>query len=268
MTAISFSAVGKIYGPTPETALALLTQGLTKADVQARTKNVVALHDVTLDIAVGELFVIMGRSGSGKSTLLRTINRLVEPTHGTVRVIGSNICDLDDTALTQFRKTQVSMVFQHFGLLPHKTALENVAFPLSLQNVPKPERTARAEQWLARVGLAGYRQAYPDQLSSGMRQRVGLARALITEAPILLMDEPFAALDPLTRREMQDEVLRLKAELNKTVVMISHDPMDAARMATRMAVLQDGRLSQVGSPESLREKPATPEVRAFVTAIS
>ncbi len=268
MTAISFSSVSKIYGPTPEAAQHLLTQGLTKAEVQARTQNVVALHDITLDIAVGELFVIMGRSGSGKSTLLRTINRLVAATRGTVRVNDTSIDQLDAAALAQFRKTQVSMVFQHFGLLPHKTALENIAFPLSLQGVPAPERTERAHRWLNRVGLDGFADSLPGQLSSGMCQRIGLARALITEAPILLMDEPFAALDPLTRREMQDEVLRLKAELNKTVVMISHDPVDAARMATRMAVLHDGRLAQVGTLESLRQNPSTREVSAFVAASS
>ena len=267
MNAVSFSAVSKIYGPNPEITWPLLAEGASKAEIQTRTDHVVALHDVTLEIAAGGVFVIMGRSGSGKSTLLRTINRLIKPTQGEVRVNGQNICELDDAKLMQLRKTQISMVFQHFGLLPHKTVLENIAFPLSLQNIPAPERRERAQVWLARVGLTGYGEALPGRLSSGMRQRIGLARALITEAPILLMDEPFAALDPLTRREMQDEVLRLKADLNKTVIMITHDPLDATRMATRMCVLREGRLAQVGSVNELRAQPATAEVHAFVAAM-
>ena len=264
VTAVSLVALSKIYGPKPETIWPLLAEGVPKADIQNRTGHVVALRDVSLDIAVGEVFVVMGRSGSGKSTLLRMLNRLVEPTRGGARINGVNICALDTAALTQFRKTQVSMVFQHFGLLPHKTVLENVAFPLHLQNVAKVERQERASAWVARVGLSGYAHALPGALSSGMQQRIGLARALITEAPLLLMDEPFAALDPLTRREMQDEVLRLKAEFNKTVIMISHDPLEAARMGTKVAVLHEGHMAQVGTFKELTAQPASPEVRAFV----
>jgi glycine betaine/proline transport system ATP-binding protein len=267
MIAVSFSSVGKVYGPKPETVGPGLAEGLSKAEVQARTGHVVALRDVSLDIAAGEVFVIMGRSGSGKSTLLRMINRLAQPTSGVVRVNGVEISALDTPALEQFRKTQVSMVFQHFGLLPHQTVLENIAFPLSLQNVASGQRRARALEWVERVGLAGYGEVLPASLSSGMQQRIGLARALITGASILVMDEPFAALDPLTRREMQAEVLRLKAEFNKTVIMISHDPADAARMATRMGVLHEGRLVQTGTREDLKAHPATPEVEAFVSAI-
>ncbi len=264
VNAVSLVALKKIYGPSPEIIWPLLAEGVSKADIQARTGHVVAVRDVSLDIAAGEVFVVMGRSGSGKSTLLRMLNRLVEPTQGKVCINGANICALDAAALTQFRKTQASMVFQNFGLLPHKSVIENVAFPLHLQTVAKAERLERAATWLARVGLASYANALPGALSSGMQQRIGLARALITEASLLLMDEPFAALDPLTRREMQDEVLQLKADFNKTVIMISHDPLEAARMGTKVAVLHDGCLAQVGTFTELTANPATPEVRAFV----
>jgi glycine betaine/proline transport system ATP-binding protein len=268
MTKVSFSKVGRLYGTKPEAARALLEQGVGKAEVQDRTGCVTALHDVTLEIASGEFFIIMGRSGSGKSTLLRMINRLVEPDAGTVSIDGADVAALNDVQLQDLRRHKVSMVFQHFGLLPHKSVIENVAFPLALQNVPEAEARERAKDWLARVGLAGYAEARPAALSSGMQQRVGLARALITGAPLVLMDEPFAALDPLTRREMQAEVLRLKAELNKTVVMISHDPAEAAVLADRVAVLHESRLAQVGTVDELAARPATPEVAAFAAGLA
>jgi len=263
MSRVSFSAVGKIYGANPEAARAMLDEGASKADVKARTGCVAALHDITMDIASGEFFVVMGRSGSGKSTLLRMINRLVEPDTGTLQIDGENVLAFDAARLLDLRKHRVSMAFQHFGLLPHKSVIENVAFPLHLQGVPKAAALERAQGWLARVGLSAYGGARPDALSSGMKQRVGLARALITNAPLLLMDEPFAALDPLTRREMHDEMRRLKAALGKTVIMISHDPAEAAVLADRIAVLHEGRLAQVGTADELRARPADAEVAAF-----
>ncbi|MSO96712.1 MAG: ATP-binding cassette domain-containing protein [Rhodospirillaceae bacterium] len=264
MTAVRLSAISKIYGPKPEQVWPLLAAGLKKAEILARTGHAVALHEVSLDINPGELFFIMGRSGSGKSTLLRMINRLIEPTTGDVLLDGDSVCTMGATALTQLRKTRVSMVFQHFGLLPHKSVLENVAFPLNLQGTTRSQSNERAAAWLARVGLSGYEKMKPTALSSGMQQRVGLARALITEAPLLLMDEPFAALDPVTRLEMQDEVSRLQAELKKTIILVSHDPVEAARMAQRMAILHEGRLAQIGTYAALTASPANSEVAAFV----
>jgi glycine betaine/proline transport system ATP-binding protein len=264
MSAVSFEGVSKIYGARVGEAAALLAAGLGKAQVLERTGCVAALHDVSLNVAAGEFFVVMGRSGSGKSTLLRAINRLVEPSAGRVRVGGTDVGALSAAQLTHFRKTGVSMVFQHFGLLPHKTVLDNVAFPLILQDVPEAAARERARVWLSRVNLQDYALAMPGALSSGMQQRVGLARALITEAPLLLMDEPFAALDPLTRMDMQDEVLRLKADFKKTVVMISHDPAEAVRLADRVAILHEGRLAQVGTLDELTARPASVDVAAFV----
>jgi len=205
-------------------------------------------------------------SGSGKSTLLRVINRLVDPTQGTVRVMGRDVTAMDGGALLAFRRAAVSMVFQHFGLLPHKSAAENVMFPLRVQGLAAVDARERALRWLDRVGLAGYADARLHQLSGGMKQRVGLARALVTEAPVLLMDEPFAALDPLTRRAMQDELLALQKSLGKTVVLVSHDPAEALRVADRVAVLRGGRLLQAAAPAELLANPADEHVAAFMSA--
>jgi glycine betaine/proline transport system ATP-binding protein len=264
MSRVRLGAVSKIHGPHPDSVWPLLAEGRAKADILARTGHVVALHNVSLEVAPGELFVVMGKSGSGKSTLLRAINRLIEPTRGMIEVDGQDVRALDPRALLKFRQRHTAMVFQNFGLLPHKSALENVAFPLTLQNLAPNHCRRRAETWLARVGLAAYGASSPAALSSGMQQRIGLARALVTEAPLLLMDEPFAALDPVTRRDMQDEVLRLQSELKKTIVMISHDPAEALRLADRVAVLHEGTLAQVGTFKELTTRPATDEVAAFV----
>jgi glycine betaine/proline transport system ATP-binding protein len=266
MSYVVFEGAEKIYGPKPEIARALMHQGLSKTDIRERSGHTVALAGVNLAIEPQAFYVIMGRSGSGKSTLLRAINRLVSLSAGTVRIDGQDPSVLSEPALRAFRQKTVSMVFQNFGLLPHLNVRDNIAFPLSLNGIAAAAAADKAEAWLTRVGLAGYGDGRLGALSSGMRQRVGLARALITETPLLLMDEPFAALDPLTRREMQDDVLRLKAEFNKTVIMISHDPIEAARLATQVAVLRDGRLAQTGTWDQLCGAPADDEVAAFVSA--
>lgn len=266
MSGVIFKGVEKIFGPKPDRARAALREGDAKARVFERTGHSVALSDVNLSIEAGDVCVVMGRSGSGKSTLLRLINRLIEPTGGDVTVLGVDVGTLSQAGLRAFRQSTVSMVFQNFGLMPHLNVRDNIALPLTFKGLPKKEARDKAEPWVARVGLAGYGDTRPSSLSSGMRQRVGLARAFIAETPILLMDEPFAALDPLTRHDMQAELLKLKADFNKTVIMISHDPTEAARMATRVAILHDGRLVQTGTWASVAAHPASDEVAAFVSA--
>jgi glycine betaine/proline transport system ATP-binding protein len=264
MSDIVLERASKIFGSAPEAAWPLLAEGASKAEILARTGQAVALDAVSLRIEAGEIFAVMGPSGSGKSTLLRLVNLLIRPTRGAVMVAGQDLLALNDAALRAFRRATIAMVFQNFGLLPHRTVADNVAFPLELQGMARAPRAARAAAWIERVGLAGYAAALPGELSSGMQQRVGLARALVTEAPILLMDEPLAALDPVTRRDMQDEILRLQADLKKTVVMITHDPAEALRMADRVAVMRDGVVVQVGTTRELTLRPADAGVAAFV----
>lgn len=264
MSEIVLDRVTKIFGPKPESVAGDLAAGASKAEILARTGHHLALHDVSLTVEPGEIVAVMGGSGSGKSTLLRTINHLVQPTSGAVRVRGQNVGELSAEQLRTFRRSTVGMVFQSFGLLPHLDVLNNVAFPLTLAGANESDRNARARRWLDRVGLGGYAKSRPSELSNGMRQRVGLARALISDPPILLMDEPFAALDPVTRRDMQDEVLRLQAELKKSVILVTHDPAEARRMASRVALLRDGRLVQAGTYDDLERNPADQEVAAFV----
>jgi glycine betaine/proline transport system ATP-binding protein len=255
--------VTKVFGDSPQ-ALALLRAGQGKAQVLAATGCSVGLNDVSLDIAAAEIFVIMGLSGSGKSTLVRHINRLVEPTAGEILVDGDNVLKLDEAGLRQFRRRRVSMVFQGFGLLPHRSVIDNVAYGL----VVRGERSAAAREaaatWLSRVGLAGYEHKYPDELSGGMKQRVGLARALACDTGILLMDEAFSALDPLIRAEMQDQLLQLQADLHKTIVFVTHDLDEALRLGHRIAILKDGQLVQVGAPAEILQRPADEYVRRFV----
>ena len=225
-----------------------------------------ALLDASLEIPAGSLFAIMGLSGAGKSTLLRTINRLVTPTAGCVRVGDTDVTSLDDPALRRFRQNVTAMVFQHFGLLPHRNTVDNVAFPLRLQGRKADEARAAAGTWLERLGLAAVAEASPATLSAGMRQRVGLARALITDAPVLLMDEPFSALDPITRRAMQDETKGLQRDLGKTVVLITHDPREAFRIADRIAVIHAGRIVQCATPAQLRAAPADAHVAGLLAS--
>lgn len=262
-TSILFGAAAARHWPAIEKRIA---QGQGKGGIRETTGFTIGLAGISLTITPGEMFVVMGLSGSGKSTLLRLINRLVVPTVGRVLVGDTDIATLSEAETLAFRRQSVSMVFQHFGLLPHRNVVDNVAFPLRVQGCAQPEARRRATAWLERVGLDGYGRAMPAELSSGMQQRVGLARALVTGAPILLMDEPFGALDPLTRRDMQSELKVLQRDLGKTVVLITHDPMEAFALADRIAVLREGRLVQLASPDEMAAAPADEQVSAFVSA--
>ncbi len=226
--------------------------------------QVVAVRDVSFKLKQGEVYVIMGLSGSGKSTLIRCLLRLIEPDYGQVRVKGQDVTAMGLKQLTEFRRTQAAMVFQHYGLLPHRTVLENVAFGLKLQGVKPREREKRALQVLEKVGLLKWTHHYPEHLSGGMQQRVGIARALVQDADLLLLDEPFSGLDPLIRREMQDELLRLQAELHKTMVFVTHDLKEALRLGDRMAVMKQGIFVQEGTPRDIVMNPADEYVQRFV----
>lgn len=227
-------------------------------------ESVVAVRDVSFDVNPGEVFIIMGLSGSGKSTLIRCLIRLVEPSYGTIRINGQDVTALSKKELTEFRRHQVAMVFQHYGLLPHKSVVENVAFGLKLQGVPKNERINRSREVLKTVGLEKWANHYPVALSGGMRQRVGIARALVVESPVLLMDEPFSGLDPLIRREMQDELVRLQEEMQKTIFFVTHDLDEAMRLGDRMAVMRSGSIVQIGKPAEIFANPADDYVARFV----
>ena len=246
----------------------MVRDGALKNEVLKRTGHTVGLRDISLEIVKGEIFVIMGLSGSGKSTLIRHFNRLIEPTEGTIYVGDVDILGLSTKELIEFRRHRMSMVFQRFALLPHRTVLHNIAFGLAMQNVTKLEREAKALDWLNSVGLNGYEDQYPAQLSGGQQQRVGLARALCTDPDILLMDEAFSALDPLIRSELQDQLLKLQKSLKKTVVFITHDLNEAIRIGDRIAILRDGEIVQLGPPEEILSQPADNYVEAFVKDVT
>lgn len=254
----------KVYGPRPERIVDSSDADLPRRELEAKTGNVVAMRDISFDVRPGEVFVVMGLSGSGKSTLIRCLTRLIEPTAGRVRIGPLEVTKAGPDALLRLRRNQVSMVFQHFGLLPHRTLRDNVAFGLEVRGVDKATRHATADEVLALVGLDGLGSSKPDQLSGGMQQRVGLARALATNPDILLFDEPFSALDPLIRRDMQDEVERLQREVRKTMVFITHDLNEALRLGQRIAIMRDGRFVQIGTPEEIVANPADDYVRDFV----
>ena len=268
MGEIAFQSVTKIFGKTPEHALSLLEDGASKEDIRTQTGCTLALENVSLDIPAGQIFAVMGLSGSGKSTLLRLVNRLIEPNSGDVLIDGRSVLALDPDALMRLRRSQVSMVFQSFALFPHKSVEDNVAYGLSLSDLPRNDARSRAQRWIEMVGLGGYGQSFPFELSGGMQQRVGLARALATDPDILLMDEPFSALDPLIRREMQDHLMRLQGELKKTILFITHDLAEAVRLGDRIAILKDGRVMQTGTPKNILKKPANDHVRAFVSTLT
>ncbi len=261
---ISVRGLWKVYGPKAERIVGSPDAELPRSQLEAKTGCVVAMRDIDLDVAPGEVFVVMGLSGSGKSTLVRCLTRLIEPTAGTVMIGDVDVTKADRDQLLEIRRHRVSMVFQHFGLLPHRTLIDNVAFGLEVQRADKRKRRARAEEILELVGLGGLGTRKPDQLSGGMQQRVGLARALATDPEILLFDEPFSALDPLIRRDMQDEVIRLRREVNKTMVFITHDLSEALRLGDRIAIMRDGRFVQVGTPEEVVGAPADEYVANFV----
>ena len=265
---IELSAVTKVFGPRPESVLPLVAQGMGKAEVLEKTGHTVGLRDISLHVEEGETFVVMGLSGSGKSTLLRLLNRLVEPTAGSGRVDGRDMVELGRAELVHFRRHAASMVFQGFALLPHRTVLANVAFGLEARGMKRRARQAEARAWIEAVGLTGYEGSLPGELSGGMRQRVGLARALATGAGILLMDEPFAALDPLIRRDMRDQLAALQKRLGKTIVFITHDLDEALRLGDRVAILNDGEVVQVGTPTDIVLGPADGFVADFVSGVN
>lgn len=265
---IEINGLYKIFGSKEHSILPMLETGKNKKDILAETGHTVGLRDINLDVHQGEIFVIMGLSGSGKSTLIRHFNRLIDPTSGQIKVEGEDIMKLSKEELIEFRRHKMSMVFQNFGLLPHRTVLENVAYGLQIQKVPKKERSEKAVTWLATVGLAGYEEQYPGQLSGGQQQRVGLARALCTDAEILLMDEAFSALDPLIRSEMQGQLLELQEKLKKTIIFITHDLDEALRIGDRIAILNDGVVSQIGTPVDILLNPADDYVEAFVKDVN
>jgi len=258
----------KVFGTDPASILPRVKEGLSKDDILAATGHTVGLKDINLDIHKGDIFVIMGLSGSGKSTLIRHFNRLIEPTDGRITVEGTDVVSLNTKELEQFRRHKMSMVFQHFGLMPHRTVIENVGYGLMVQGMDKVARTEKAREWLDAVGLSGYEAQYPSQLSGGQQQRVGLARALCTDADILLMDEAFSALDPLIRSEMQDQLIELQERLHKTIIFITHDLDEALRIGDTIAILKDGELSQVGPPVDILLHPADAYVEAFVRDVN
>ena len=268
MSYIEIRNIFKIFGPDPQSALKLAKGGSDKDEILAKTGHTVGLHDVSLSIEQGETFVVMGLSGSGKSTLIRHLNRLIDPTAGSISFGGEDILAMDIPTLNAFRRKRLGMVFQRFGLLPHRNVMDNVAYGLEIQGTARKEREAAASKWIERVGLAGYEAKYPDQLSGGMQQRVGLARALATDPEVLLMDEAFSALDPLIRSDMQDELMKLQAELHKTIVFITHDLDEALKIGDRIAILKDGKLVQVGRPEEIVLRPADDYVQAFTRDVN
>ena len=261
---IEIRGLTKLFGKRTDAAQTMLRDGAAKADILKDTGVTVALRDVTLDIPDGQVFVVMGLSGSGKSTLIRHLNRLIEPTSGQILVGDRDILTLDAAALRDYRRRDVSMVFQGFGLLPHLSVLDNVAFGLLARGEPKDSAHDIARQWLKTVSLDGYENARPAELSGGMKQRVGLARALAVDTGIILMDEAFSALDPLIRADMQDLLQDLQRRLHKTVVFVTHDLAEATRIADRIAILRDGQVVQVGTPADILDHPADDYVARFV----
>jgi len=264
---IRAEGVWKVFGPRPERLVGSPDADLPRGELRAKTGCVVAVKDVSIEVWPGEVFVVMGLSGSGKSTLVRTLIRLIEPTAGTIEIVGRDVTAADRGALRDLRRHSVSMVFQHFGLLAHRRVIDNVAFGLEVQGVPKRERHERAQEVLRLVGLEDVANQFPDQLSGGMQQRVGVARAFAADPDVMLYDEPFSALDPLIRRDMQDEVMRLQREIGKTTMFITHDLPEALRLGDRIAIMRDGAIVQIGTPEELVGAPADEYVENFTRDI-
>ena len=260
---LSVEHIFKVFGPNPDQAMAMLRSGADKEQIFSKTGHVVGVFDASFSVRRGEIFVIMGLSGSGKSTMVRLFNRLIEPTSGSIHLNGREITGLSDKDLLDVRRKEMGMVFQSFALMPHMCVLENTAFGLEISGVGEQERYKRAREALAQVGLAGHEHSYPHQLSGGMQQRVGLARALANDPTILLMDEAFSALDPLIRHEMQGELIRLQAEQQRTIIFISHDIEEAIRIGHRIAIMEGGRVVQIGTPQELINQPANDYVRTF-----
>ena len=268
MSKIEINNVYKIFGSNPKSVLPMVKDGATKDEILEKTGHTIGLDNVSLSIEEGETFVCMGLSGSGKSTLIRHINRLIDPTSGEVSVEGTNVMDLDQKQLIEFRRHKMSMVFQRFGLFPHKTVIQNVGYGLEMQGKSDEERNKISMEKIEAVGLTGFENQYPNQLSGGMQQRVGLARALATNTDIMLMDEAFSALDPLIRSDMQKQLLDLQSELKKTIVFITHDLDESLRLGDHIGILNAGKLVQVGTPVDIIMNPADDYVEAFVKDVN
>ncbi|NCW16183.1 MAG: glycine betaine/L-proline ABC transporter ATP-binding protein [Rhodobacteraceae bacterium] len=267
-TKIEIRNLYKVFGSDPEAAMKHVHAGLSKQELLDQHGHVLGLRDINIKIKPKRIQVIMGLSGSGKSTLIRHINRLIEPTEGEVIVDGEDVLAMSADELREFRRHKASMVFQRFGLLPHRTVSQNVAYGLSIQGIAEAEAAERSQRWIDRVGLAGFEQHFPAQLSGGMQQRVGLARALATDAEILLMDEAFSALDPLIRTDMQNILLDLQEELHKTIVFITHDLDEALRIGDEISILRDGEVIQQGDPQSIIMRPADDYISDFIKDIN
>ncbi|XZF75228.1 quaternary amine ABC transporter ATP-binding protein [Bacillus sp. AL-1R] len=256
--------VTKVFGKSPKNAIKLLEKGFTKKQILEQTGSTIGVNKASFEIFPGEIFVVMGLSGSGKSTLIRMLNRLIEPTTGQILIDDEDIVKMNPQQLRDVRRKKISMVFQNFALFPHKTILENTEYGLEIQNISQEERTEKALKSLEIVGLKGYEHQLPSQLSGGMQQRVGLARALTSDTDILLMDEAFSALDPLIRKDMQDELLELQETMKKTIIFITHDLDEALRIGDRIALMKDGNIMQIGTPEEIMVNPANEYVERFV----
>ena len=257
------SNIWKLFGPNEGSVLSDLDTGLSRSEVQEKTGHVIAVKDVSFSVQKGETFVVMGLSGSGKSTLVRCISRLIEPTSGEVKIDNLDVTKMNNRDLLNLRRNRMSMVFQHFGLFPHRRVIENIGYGLEIRGVKKKERLEKSMETLKLVGLDGWDQHYPRELSGGMQQRVGLARALAVDPEILIFDEPFSALDPLIRREMQDELLSIQKMLQRTMVFITHDFLEAIKMGDHIAIMKDGEISQVGTPEEIVANPVDQYVKDF-----
>ncbi len=255
--------IWKIFGTYPKRTLENLDRSLSRAEVQEQTGHVIGVNDVSFEINKGETFVVMGLSGSGKSTLVRCISRLIDPTAGEMIIDGEDIMGYNDAQLTELRRFRMSMVFQHFGLFPHRKVIDNISFGLEIRGMDKNERKVKAMEVLEKVGLHGWADHYPRELSGGMQQRVGLARAMAVDPEILIFDEPFSALDPLIRREMQDELLKIQSEVHKTMIFITHDFLEAIKMGDHIAIMKDGIVVQIGTPEEIVANPVDDYVREF-----
>ncbi|EIX6389582.1 glycine betaine/L-proline ABC transporter ATP-binding protein [Enterococcus faecalis] len=264
MPKVKVNHLTKIFGKKTKPALEMIRANKSKTEILEKTGATVGVYDVNFEVEEGEIFVIMGLSGSGKSTLIRLLNRLIEPTSGNIYIDGQDISSLDKEGLREVRRNKMSMVFQNFGLFPHRTILENTEYGLEIRGVPKEERQAKAEKALENSSLIAFKDQLPSQLSGGMQQRVGLARALANDPEILLMDEAFSALDPLIRREMQDELLDLQENVKKTIIFITHDLNEALRIGDRIALMKDGQIMQIGTGEEILTNPANEYVRTFV----
>ena len=269
MTAkVSIRSLYKIFGPRDGDMMDFVRRGMGKAELLDQHKHVLGLQDINVDMQAGEITVVMGLSGSGKSTLIRHLNRLIEPTAGEVLIDGEDVLKLNENDLRDLRRKKMSMVFQKFALLPHRTVIENAMMPLLVQNIDPAVAAKEAQKWLARVGLDGFEHRYPAQLSGGMQQRVGIARALTANTDIMLMDEAFSALDPLIRTDMQNLLLELQKELHKTIIFITHDLDEALKLADHLVILKDGAVVQQGEPQGILLSPCDPYIEDFVSDIN